>query len=372
MLAARVCSRLQIKGSRRKRIMFLVDHHLTFWRCATTQNIEELDVIEEFAGAMKQKNLLSGLFLFTYVDSNGTNEEAWSAWKETLMIQLYQTTLSFMNDGKEVYKEHLLQQKQELHTQVAKILGPKYHEQLDQHFDRMPKKYFQYRDASNIAIHVRAARRFLKTDAQSDSYIADMRWIDHESRGYTELVITSWNRLLLLEKTCCALASQEINIISADVFTRSDNVVCDIFRVSTLDWEAISNTNKKKRILEIFTTLCQQESYDPQKYLKRKKNLLRKNKEEGGIPFPTRVYVSNRLSESFSAIVVQALDRIGLLHDLFLAIGNLELATVHARISTENGAAINTIYVTYPNGDKVEDPEKIQQIEDRISRLLPG
>lgn len=368
MLASQVCNRLQIRGGRRKRIMFLVDHHLTFWRFATTRNLEDSEVIEEFAGQMKLPSLLSDLFLFTYADSNGTNEEAWSPWKETLMIQLYQNTLTFMKEGKETYTSHFIQEKEEVKARVLKILKDKYHEQLDQHFDRMADNYFQFRDAENIALHVRAARRFLKSDASSqEDYMADMRWIDHESRGYTELIVTCKNKPLLLEKICCSLAAEEITIMSADVFTRTDGLVCDIFRVSTLDWEAITNQTKKDRVLETFTKLASQDDYDPTKYLKRKKNLLRKHKDEGGIPFPLRAYLTNELSDDYSAIQVQALDRIGLLHDLFLEINKLGLATVSARICTEKGAALNTIYVAYPEGDQVTDQEQIAHIEAQIS-----
>ncbi|MGC4013648.1 MAG: hypothetical protein QM755_03900 [Luteolibacter sp.] len=53
MLAARLCNRLQIHGTRRTLIMFLVDNHLTFWRTATTRNIEDPDVIAEFASIVK-------------------------------------------------------------------------------------------------------------------------------------------------------------------------------------------------------------------------------------------------------------------------------------------------------------------------------
>ncbi|NIP92488.1 MAG: hypothetical protein GWO24_03035, partial [Akkermansiaceae bacterium] len=37
------------------------------------------------------------------VDSNGTNEEAWSPWKETLILQLYRSTKSFLKKGYEAY-----------------------------------------------------------------------------------------------------------------------------------------------------------------------------------------------------------------------------------------------------------------------------
>ncbi|MDB9741644.1 [protein-PII] uridylyltransferase [Akkermansiaceae bacterium] len=371
MLASRVCTRLQIRGSRRRLIMFLVDHHLTFWRFATNRNLEDPAVIEEFAGLMKHKSYLSALFLFTYADSNGTNEEAWSPWKEMLMIQLYKNTMSFMSDGKETYDLELRNQQEELKKKTKSVLKEKYYEQLDHHFERMPCRYFQVRNPNDVAVHVRAARRFLKNiEGGKEGYNSDLRWIDRENRGYSDLIITCWNRALLLEKACCALASNDINIISADVFTRTDNVVCDILRVSTLDWESVKSESKKKRVVDTFNQLCLVQEYDPKNYLKKKKNIFKKEAEEEGIPFPVRAVVMNELSEDYTAIQIQALDRIGLLHDLFLEINLLGLATVHARICTEKGAALNTIYVSYPEGGKITEPDEIIRIEDQIGKLL--
>ncbi len=371
LLASQVCSRLRIFGIRRKLIMFLVDHHLTYWRYATNRNLDDPAVIEEFAGLMKNKSNLSTLLLFTYADSNGTNEEAWSPWKEMLMMQLYKNTLAFMNDGKEGYNQDVAQQKEELKELAKEDLSSKYHDQLETHFEKMPNRYFLYRNAANIGTHIKAARRFLKTDSESAvPYFADMRWLDRKNRGYTDLIITCWNRPLLLEKACCSLASNDINIISADVFTRSDNVVCDILRVSTLDWECITSESKKRRVLETFNKLCSLDSYDPVPYLKKKSVIYKKTKEHEGIPFPIRAVVLNHLSEDYTAIQIQALDRIALLHDLFFEINKLGLATVHARICTEKGAALNTIYVSYPDGSKITDEEKIKEIEDSITELL--
>ena len=40
-LADRVCRRLQIKGARRRLLMFLIDHHLTLYRDSTTKNLDD-------------------------------------------------------------------------------------------------------------------------------------------------------------------------------------------------------------------------------------------------------------------------------------------------------------------------------------------
>ncbi len=371
ILTSAVCTRLRISGARRSLITFLVDHHLTFWRYATNRNLDDPAVIEEFANIMGTKQRLSTLFLFTYADSNGTNEDGWSPWKESLMIQLYRSTAQYLDEGKEKYKVLLDEEKAQLLEKSRKKLDAQYHDQLETHFKTMPMRYFRFREPVNIRSHVKSVVKFFAEDAAAeDDRSADLRWIDRPDRAYTELVLTCWNRPLLLEKVCCALASEELNIIAADVYTRTDNVACDIFQVCTTDHQPITNANVKKRVASVVKELVSQDDYDPTQYLKKKKNYLRKDTADGGIPFPVRAFTNNHLSSTCTAIEIQAEDRIALMHDLFLEIGKCGLATLHARICTEKGAAMDTIYVCYPDGGKVEDPELLERLETSLTELL--
>ncbi len=371
ILTSEVCTQLRISGARRSLITFLVDHHLTFWKYATNRNLDDPAVIEEFAGIMGNKERLSALFLFTYADSNGTNEDGWSPWKEALMVQLHRSTMQFFNKGQEKYKELLDEEKSNLLEETKDQLDEKYHEQMAVHFDAMPTRYFRFRDPHNIARHIRCAAKFIEADEKADSdKEADIRWVDQSDRGYTELVLCCWNAPLLLEKVCCALASEELNIIAADVYTRTDNMVCDVFKVCTSEHQSITSANVRKRVAEKVKKLIGQEGYEPSEYLKKKKNYLRKNVTEGGIPFPVIAYTNNHLSDTCTAIEIQAEDRIGLMHDLFATIGKQGLATVHARICTEKGAAVDTIYVSHPQGGKIEDPEQLKALESELTELL--
>lgn len=375
ILADKVCRRLQIRSGRRSMIMFLVDHHLTFWRYATSRDLSDISVIEEFAGLMKEQSNLDALLLFTWADSNGTNDEAWSPWKESLMLQLYHASRMWLKEGKERFKSTLKSNKNKLQDRCRKTLSKSYHAEMERHFELMPTAYFRFREPRNLSTHIKSVYKFFKRNAQAKgAFECDMSWIKRDDRSHTELVVTAWNRPLFLEKVCCALASQEINIIGADVYTRLDGVVCDIFQVCTVDHEPVTSERDRSRVLETFREINQdpdpQSGYDPNQYLKSKTNFLRTDVSEGGIPFPTQVTISNDLSDTCTAIEIQALDRIALLHDLFFAVDQLGLATVHARICTEKGAAMNTIYVTWPDGSKITEIEKHEEITETLGALI--
>jgi [protein-PII] uridylyltransferase len=370
MLAARLCNRLQIHGARRTLIMFLVDNHLTFWRTATSRNLDDPEVIGEFAAIVKTTSNLDALFLFTFADSNATSPEGWSGWKESLMLQLHKATHNFLKDGKEKYAMQLDADRLALRDQVISIMREDYHPDVNRHFERMPAAAFHFRQAANIVTQVRTVRHFLQREAEkSDPFASCIKWIDHTDQGYTEMVLAARDKPLLLEKVCCALASQQINILSADLFTRTDGIVVNIFRVCTTNFEPVSAASTRKRFLETFEAILLAESYDPEKFLRRKVNFL-KPRSDNGITVPVRAYVSNDLHPTCTAVEIQGLDRIGLLHDLFSAINQHALNTAHARICTEKGVAMDTLYITTADGKKIEDPELLTTLEDEFTTLI--
>jgi [protein-PII] uridylyltransferase len=370
MLAAKLCNRLQIQGARRSLIMFLVDNHLTFWRTATTRNLDDPEVIAEFAAIVKTPSNLDALLLFTYVDSSGTSPDAWSGWKESLMLQLHTATRRFLAEGREEYSRKLDADRVALRDEVLGLMRDDYRDDVIRHFELMPPQAFHFRQAPQIVTQVRTVRHFLERETSSgDPFASCIKWIDHAGSGYSEMVIATRDRPLLLEKICCAFASEQINILSADLFTRRDGIVVNIFRVCTTNFEPVSEPSTRKRFLTTFEAILATPRYEPEKYLKRRVNFL-KPRTDQGIPVPVQAYVSNELHPGCTTVEIQALDRIGLLHDLFHTVNHYGLNTAHARICTEKGVAMDTLYITTADGGKVEDPAILQALEDRFSALV--
>ncbi|BCX49130.1 PII uridylyl-transferase [Haloferula helveola] len=370
MLAQRLCNRLQVHGARRRMIMFLVDHHLTFWRYATTRNIEDPEVVREFALLMKTPARLDALMLFTYADSRATSEESWNDWKETLLRQLHRSAKEFLTHGEERFNASLRSDKQALKEKVMTSMGEGYASEIEEHFERMPASYFRFRDPASVPVHIRTVRDFLKRESESDGgFVCSGQSFDYPDRGYTEFVIVSRNRPYFLQKVCCAIAAQEINIVSADFHTRTDGIVVDLFRVCTTDFGPVTDERQRQGFIDTLYHLGRIEHYDPAEFLKPKKNIL-KSKEKTGISFPVRAHISNQAHPSCTTVEIQAVDRIGLLHDLFHAINAAGLDTVHARIGTEKGAAVDTLYVTPPGGGQATDPGQLRQLHYLLEEAI--
>lgn len=371
VLASRVCTRLGIVGSRRRMITFLVDQHLSFWRFATTRNIEDIDVITEFARLTKNQTNLEALYLFTYVDSLGTNEEAWSSWKDSLMKQLFRNTTRFFKEGDaRTFVAHLDEETERLKEKALRTMGATGEEadELRSHYDMLPKRYFRFRKMESIIAHLKTMRKFKNEHLEHPEKTNTILWRDYYDKGYTEFVISAMNQPFFIEKVCCALASQQINILSAEIFTRDDNQILDILRVCTVRHEPVTEARVRKRVEASLNEILLLSEYDPAQYLQRKKNFLTKPQE--GIAFPVRALTFNDTNSSFTVVEIQARDRIGLLHDVFHCIGGMGLQTALARIATEKGAALDTIYITDGEGNKIADPAVLQKLEEKLNTLI--
>lgn len=373
LMADAVCRRLQIKGERRKLLLFLVDNHLLMYRTATTTNLDDSKVIGEFASIVRTKEYLDTLLVMTYADSKGTSEASWSGYKEASIRQLYHNTLQFM-DAPADFMRRAAVPLDEVRAEVAKTLGTEFDLEISAHFHNMPRSYFNFRDPAQIAGHIRQFRQFftqlLKEDAEA-GLLSVMTWTDHVEQGYSELTVTCWDRHLLLARISGALAAESINILSADLYQRGDNVVLDMFRVCNTNFAAVTSKSGRQRVEDSVRQAFLTQKFDFGPAIAKSRRAI-PGYDEVMSEIPQRVYINNELSPDQNIIELQVVDRLGLLHDVFVAIGRLGHNVTHARIGTEKGVAIDSIYVQDENGRKLNDRALLDTLQQKIEEAVFG
>jgi [protein-PII] uridylyltransferase len=374
ILAAQVCQRLDYRGDRLRLIMFLVDHHLTFWKTSTTMDITDLETIAEFAAATKNRQWMEALHLFTYVDSNGTNDHAWNDWKESLMSQLHRRTAAFFED-QNTYRKEFTRPVTETKSKVLAKLPAGFAEEVDAHFAAMPGRYFRHRGSTSIVRHVNLFHRFfeLTKKTTNESLVPVLGWETRSNEGYSLLEVAGWNRHHLLAKVAGALAARNLNILSADFYTRADDLVLDIFRVCTATFNPVTSPREIERIEKL---IIQEFSVDEKEVNFR--SLIEERvrpsitqEEPPNFDIPQRVYFSNEENESSTMLEIQAQDRIGLLYDIFTILGNLDAEVLNARISTQAGAAIDRFYLVDSSSEKkITDKNRLAKMQSELQKCI--
>lgn len=373
LLADAVCRRLQIKGERRKLLLFLVDNHLLMYRTATTMNLEDPLVIGEFAGIVRSKEYLDTLLVMTYADSKGTSEASWSGYKEASIRQLYHNTLQYI-DAPADFMRRAAVPLDEVRAQVAKTLGSDFEEEVEGHFEHMPRSYFNFREPAQIADHIRQFRQFftqLMQDEAEAGLLPVMAWEDHVEQGYSELTVTCWDRHLLLARISGALAAESINILSADIYQRGDNLVLDMFRVCNTNFAAVTTKSARQRIEAAVQQAFVGQKFDFGAAIAQSRKAA-PGYDEVMSEIPQRVFVNNEVSPDHTVVELQVVDRLGLLYDIFMAIGKLGLNVTHARIGTEKGVAIDSIYVQDENGGKLGGRLVLDTLRSKVEDAVFG
>ncbi|MDZ4288789.1 MAG: [protein-PII] uridylyltransferase [Prosthecobacter sp.] len=373
LLADAVCRRLQIKGERRRLLLFLVDNHLLMYRTATTANLDDPKVVGEFAAVVRTKENLDALLVMTYADSKGTSEASWSGYKEASIRQLYYNTLQFLNAPADFMRRAAVPV-EELRAEVEKKLEPDFAREIEAHFQNMPRSYFNFREPDQIVAHIRQFREFftrLVEEKAEAGLLPVMAWQDHVEQGYSELTVTCWDRHLLLARISGALAAQGINILSADLYQRSDFVVLDIFRVCNTNFAAVTSKSARQRVDQAVRDAFLQQTFDFGPAIAATRKAIPGN-DEIMAEIPQRVHINNELSPDQTVVELQVVDRLGLLYDLFMAIGNLDMEVTHARINTEKGVAIDAIYVQDEDGKKLLGHKRLAALQRSIDEAVFG
>lgn len=373
LMADAVCRRLQVKGERRKLLLFLVDNHLLMYRTATTMNLDDTKVIGEFAGIVRTKEYLDTLLIMTYADSKGTSEASWSGYKEASIRQLYHNTLQYM-DAPADFMRRAAVPLDEVRAAVTKLLGADFDLEISAHFQHMPRSYFNFREPTQIASHIRQFRQFFTQlmEAEAEAGLLPvMEWTDYVEQGYSELTVTCWDRHLLLARISGALSAENINILSADLYQRGDNVVLDIFRVCNTNFAAVTSKAARQHINSSVRKAFLTQKFDFGAAIAQTRKSI-PGFDEVMSEIPQRVYINNNMSPDQTIVELQVVDRLGLLYDVFMAIGKLKFNVTHARIGTEKGVAIDSIYVQDENGRKLTERLELDALQQKIEEAVFG
>jgi [protein-PII] uridylyltransferase len=220
-----------------------------------------------------------------------------------------------------------------------------------------------------IAEHLQLFRRFFENHRMDVglALVPTFHWVARPEQGHSEVWVCGWDRPRLLERIAGAFLSAQVNILSADIFTRSDSLALDIFHVGSTRHEPVT---RPKDIAGVEARLAESlavEDFDFTPFISKDAR-VRSYRISQDFELPTRITVDNSSHPIYTLVDIQTPDRLGLLYDLLRAMGSVGLIIELSRITTEMDVAMDSFYVHSKDGQKIVDPAALKRLQRVLQR----
>ncbi len=376
-LARRVARRLGLDGADTHHLCLVIENHLAMATISQRRDLEDPAVIRAFAKQVQNMETLVLLTLHTFADSLATSDKLWNDFKDSLLWTLHRKTQAQLAGGTEFI---LAEEKQRelLAEEVNRARpGKLSEEEVHAHFGTLPPRYFAIHTAPEITRDLVLAHRFfhlqLSENEQQSALEPVIDWHNEPDRGYTVVKVCTWDRVGLFSYITGSLSAAGLNILSAQIFTRSDGVVLDTFYVIDAKTGALAIREEREKFEALLGKVLTGDEMDFGLLISRQKVIRPPYQSYEGGRMPTQIHFDNESSETRTAIEIQTEDRVGLLHAISRALAELELNISAAKIVTEKGAAIDTFYISEQDGQRVLDAGRQdfigRKIRDAINKL---
>ena len=190
----------------------------------------------------------------------------------------------------------------------------------------------------------------------------------HQFEGVTEITVLAQDHPRLLSVITGACAAAGANIVDAQIFTTSDGRALDTILISREFERDDDETRRGERVGRLIEDALAGKSWLGDIIEKRAKA----RRGARAFVIQPRVEVRNALSNRFSVIEIEGLDRPGLLSEITRALSDLSLDIASAHITTFGEKVIDTFYVTDLTGQKIVNPSRQTAIEQRLTATLEG
>ncbi len=371
-LAVRAAKRLRLDEAATKTLLLVIEHHLLMASVSQRRDLDDPEVIRQFAKKVETAETLSLLTLHTFVDSEATSDKLWNGFKDLLLGSLHHKTLQLMTGGTEFVRVEE-KQREELMQEVRRLAPEQLsEEELGAHFTTLPAPYFQIHSANDILADLLRAHHFMRqqmSDAE-EALAPVVNWHNEPDRGYNAVKICTWDRAGLFRKIAGSFSSAGLNILSAQIFTRTDGIALDTYFVADAITGNLAGPDQRERFESVLLKALTGEEVDFHALIRRQKITRPVYQAYTGERIATQIRLDNDASESRTVIEIETEDRIGLLYTIAQTLTELALDISAAKICTERGAALDSFYVRELGGAKVLSPERHHSIERQLRHAI--
>lgn len=360
--AENFCKRHRLSAWDTKLVTWLVDKHLLMSMTAQRKDIDDPEVIHEFATIVGDKLHLDYLYAMTVADIRATNPELWNTWRAALMKQLYLNTKRALRLGLEnpVDREERIADKKQ--NALSKLLDRGLTEaQIQKIWENAADEYFLRESASNVVWHTEAIATFNGTGPLVSIHEVTEKTVE----GATQVFIYTTNTDHLFANSTAAFERLNLNVQGARIFTSANDYCMDTYTVLEDSGKPVGNN--PKRLAEIKAVVT--------KYLEMGNKPLvpgqfRRSRKEKYFAHRIETNWINSPNKPYSTLEINCPDQPGILACVGKILADNDINLKDARITTLGERVEDLFFITDQHGNVITDETLINQIQTEIKNQL--
>ncbi|UVD57072.1 [protein-PII] uridylyltransferase [Rhizobium sp. Pop5] len=358
-VARKLCTRFGLSQKQTEIVVWLIEEHLTMSMVAQTRDLTDRKTITDFADRVQSLDRLKMLLILTICDIRAVGPGVWNGWKGQLLRTLYYETELLLAGGfSEVSRK-------ERANAAAEALHAALTDWSQKDRNTYTKLHYQpYLLSVPLEDQVRHAHFIRQADKAGQALATTVR--TDSFHAITEITVLSPDHPRLLAVIAGACAAAGANIVDAQIFTTSDGRALDTIHVSREFPDDSDELRRAATIGRMIEDVLSGRKRLPEVIATRTRN----RKKSKAFVIPPSVNITNSLSNKFTVIEVECLDRPGLLSEITAVLSDLSLDIQSARITTFGEKVIDTFYVTDLVGQKISGDSKRANITARLKAVM--
>lgn len=363
-LAEDAAARFEFGEQDTRSLVFLVHRHLLMAHTAFRRDPYDDKVLVPFAREVGTPEVLRKMLVLTAADIAAVGPEVLTKWKESLLIELYYRAMQEVSGEREAHD--VPERLKQVAADVAERPALAGHVKegiswVESELRQFPIRYAYGTSPRRIAAHLAAIRRL-----HTGEVVVDAEY--NEQLGTSEYAVIAHNDLVpgIFSKIAGVMAASGLQILDAQILTRTDGIVVDSFQVMDRDYRGIPPQERSRVIGEKIAAVLK--GWEHVDELMRRGARLTSARMVPLNRQPTEVRIDNETSDRFTIIDVFADDSQGLLYIITNAIFRLGLSVHAARISTRLDQVADVFYVTNQSGHKLEEQAQLDTVRAALLR----
>ena len=352
------CRRHQLSEIDTNLVGWLVEMHLVMSHFAQHKDIDDPEVVQEFASMVGTSTRLDYLYLLTVADMRGTNPRLWNSWKASLLDRLHTRTAEALARGLDQpqLQDEVIEQRQ-AEARLKLIKQGFDNEQLNLLWMSLSTDYFLQNSVDAIAWHTAV---LWPPNQRIDRTHVELRY-DAVHRC-TDIFIYGPDRDDLFAHTSALLDQLCLNVLSARIQTTAQGLSINSFLVLEDDGTQVEGRERLEGI-KFFLEDGLDNTDTPQ-------GALRMPRQLKSFQMPSEISFEQDKNRMVTLLQLKTSDRPGLLSKVGQAFASNKLRLHNARIATAGAEARDTFAISDRKDQPITDPEQLARIAASIKEIL--